>query len=328
MAADFPTLVLVPGAWHQASCYSKIAKLLQEKHGLRCVSVTLPTTGGDPAATFKDDLDAARAAIAGETSQGHDVVVVAHSYGGIVGNSAVKGFTRPKDGGGQTLAPATPASPANKEGHVVGTILIASGCNLAGMSFMDPFFGIPPPAWRVNKETGFAELVVSPRDFFYHDVPDDEAAYWVSQLRPQSLRGLFEGAEHTHAGWLDVPVWYIGTIEDRGLPVAAQRMGIGMAREMGANIEHRELKTSHSPFLSQPEKTVDIMLEAVEAFSGREMHTAPAEGRTSRDLSVVPEPRLLQPLTWLKFGLPLLFGRFMGRSILIFRGIRSFFNKA
>jgi len=193
---------------------------------------------------------------------------------------------------------------------------------------MDPFFGIPPPAWRVNKETGFAELVVSPRDFFYHDVPDEEATYWVSQLRPQSLRALYEGAEYTYAGWQDVPVWYIGTIEDRGLPVAAQRMGIGMAREMGGNIEHRELKTSHSPFLSQPEKTVDIMLEAVEAFTGKAIHTAPAEGRTSKDLSILPEARLMKPLTWFKFGLPLLFGRFIGRSILIFTGIRRFFKKA
>jgi len=37
---------------------------------------------------------------------------------------------------------------------------------------------------------------------------------------------------------------------------------------------------------------------------------------------------LMKPLTWFKFGLPLLFGRFIGRSILIFTGIRRFFKKA
>ncbi|WOO77133.1 Methylesterase 7 [Vanrija pseudolonga] len=309
--ADLPTFVLVPGAWHKATCYSKITKLLEEKYHLRCVSVTLPSTTGDPAKTFKDDLDAAREAIAGETSRGHDVIVVAHSYGGIVGNSSVQGFTGPRDG-------AT--------GRVVGIILIASGCNLPGLSFMDPLFGRPPPAWRVNSETGFADIVMSPREMFYHDVPDDEAAYWVSELQPQSLKALFEGGEFTYPGWKDVPVWYIGTIEDRGLPVAVQRMGIGMAREMGGRIEHRELQTSHSPFLSQPEQTVGIMLEALEAFTGKPVDSAPPAGQTSRDLTTVPEARLLQPLTWVKFGLPLIFGRFIGRSILIFGGIKKFFG--
>jgi hypothetical protein len=42
---------------------------------------------------------------------------------------------------------------------------------------MDPFFGRPPPAWRINKETGYAELVTPPHELFYHDVPEEEAEY-------------------------------------------------------------------------------------------------------------------------------------------------------
>ncbi|GLI79820.1 hypothetical protein PoHVEF18_008161 [Penicillium ochrochloron] len=70
---------------------------------------------------------------------------------------------------------------------------------------MDPFFGRPPPAWRVNNETGYAELVTSPRELFYHDLPEEEANYWISQLTSQSLKALFEGGEYTYAGWTDVP---------------------------------------------------------------------------------------------------------------------------
>lgn len=183
---------------------------------------------------------------------------------------------------------------------------------------MDPFLGHPPPAWRVNRETGYAELVASPREFFYHDVPDEEAEYWVSQLTSQSLKALFEGGEHTYAGWKDVPSWYIGTTEDRGIPVLAQRMGVGMAREMGGVVEHREMETSHSPFLSQPQATVDIIVEAVEAFTGSQKSEPASARRVDVPVPALPRAVLWQPSTWLKFGLPLAFGHVLGRGILVF----------
>ncbi|OQD73957.1 hypothetical protein PENDEC_c013G03228 [Penicillium decumbens] len=211
-----PTLVFIPGSWHKPTCYDKVTKLLQDQHNLKCVSITLPSTTGNPAATFKDDLDAAREAISTETTHGRNVVVVAHSYGGMVGNSAIKGFTPDPTSQNQTST-----------GYVIGLILIASGFTLSGVAFMDPFFGRPPPSWRVNNETGYAELVAPPRELFYHDLPADEAELWVSQLTTQSLKALFEGREYSYAGWRDVPAWYIGTVEDRGLPVLAQRMTVG-----------------------------------------------------------------------------------------------------
>ena len=324
-----PTLVFVPGSWHKPSCYSKITKPLQDRYNLRCVSVTLPTTAGDPAATFKDDLDAAREAISGETSNGRDVVVVAHSYGGMVANSAIKDFTTKadKDTPGPPSTPAPAAAAAR--GHAIGLILIASGFTLTGVSFMDPFLGRPPPAWRANRATGFAELVTPPRELFYHDLPADEAERWVAQLTPQSLRALFEGGEHSYAGWVDVPSWYIGTVQDRGLPVAAQRMSVGMAREMGASVVHRELPTSHSPFLSRPEETLGLVVQAVEAFTGTALEEEQApQTRTQSSLVAVPEVRLLQPITWYRFGLPMLFGRVLGRGILIFGGLRSLFRRS
>ena len=310
---DLPTLLFVPGAWHKPSCYDKITALLQEKHGLRCVSITLPSTKGDPEATFKDDIDTARAVISTETSQGRNVVVIAHSYGGMVGNSAIKGFDRPRGASSSTSTPST--------GHVIGLILIASGYTLTGLAFMDPFFGHPPPQWRVNKETGFADIVIDPKEFFYHDLPLEEAEYWTSELTTQSLKALFEGGEYAYAGWRDVPSWYIGTVEDRGLPVLAQRMTVGMAREMGGKVEHRELQTSHSPFLSQPEETTELIFEAVESFVGTSSDDRSKGGMRAGVVS--PAARLWQPVTWFKFGLPLAFGRIFGRSWLVFSWIRG-----
>ncbi|KAJ6016748.1 alpha/beta-hydrolase [Penicillium sp. IBT 35674x] len=312
--AALPTFVFVPGAWHKPVCYREIIKLLQPK--FKCVSITLPSTSGNPDASFKDDLDTAREAISSEVTSGRDVVVVAHSYGGMVANSAIKGYMRDK----------TSQTQSSTTGFVIGLILIASGFTFTGMAFMDPFFGIPPPTWRANWETGFAELVTPPREMFYHDLPQEEAEYWVSQLTPQSLKSLYEGGEHSYAGWRDVPVWYIGTVEDRGLPVLVQRTQIGMAREMDCTVEHRELRTSHSPFLSQPEATVEIMLEAVDAFTGHS-GTREASERV-KALITVAGPRLWKPLTWLKFGLPLIFGHMFGRGMLGFELGRRLWRSA
>ncbi|EPS45569.1 hypothetical protein H072_467 [Dactylellina haptotyla CBS 200.50] len=311
--SDLPTLVFVPGAWHKPLCYSKIIKILEERHGVRCVAITLPSTAGDPEATFKDDLDTTRAAISNEITQGRNVIVIAHSYGGLVGNSAIKGFARPKQADPSETSPS---------GYVVGLVLIASGFTLNGLAFMDPFFGIPPPAWRVNKETGFADLVADPRQFFYHDVPEDEVEYWVSQLTPHSLKSLFEGGEHTYAGWMDVPAWYIGTIEDQGLPVVAQRLNVGMARSMGTTVEHRELQTSHSPFLSQPEEVVEILMDAVRSVSKKPTESEQTPEPRSKRI-MIPSSRFWKPLTWFKFGLPLLFGHLIGKGILTFGWCRG-----
>jgi hypothetical protein len=130
---------------------------------------------------------------------------------------------------------------------VKALVLIVSGFTITGLAFMVPLFGIPPSFWRVNKETGFAELTTDNCELFYYDLPHEEGEYWVSQLTTQSLTALFEGGEHAYAGRKDVPTWYVGTVEDKGLPVVIQRIQVGAARGQGGVVHHMELPTSHSP---------------------------------------------------------------------------------
>ncbi|KAL5342025.1 Alpha/beta hydrolase family-domain-containing protein [Aspergillus crustosus] len=347
-----PTLLFVPGSWHKPSCYDKIITPLSEQHNLRCIAITLPSTTGDPSKTFKDDVGTARDAMTAETSQGRNVVVIAHSYGGMVGNSAIKGFTNqnPKHTPGiaisrepvdaDTDADTDTDTDTGPRGYVIGLILIASGFTLTGLTFMDPFFNHPPPFWQVNKSTGFAELTTSPRQLFYHDLDEPEANYWVSQLTPQSLKSLFEGRDVSYAGWMDVPVWYLGTSLDKGLPVLVQRMQVGMAREMkagfGSGVVHREIVSSHSPFLSRVEETVGVVLEAVDDFrrrDGQEETGLEHRGGSEREtvsaggVVVISRTELWTPSTWLRFGLPLAFGHVLGKGMRLYywvkRALRS-----
>lgn len=115
---------------------------------------------------------------------------------------------------------------------------------------------------------------------------------------------------------------YVGTLEDRGLPVAAQRMSVGMARGMGARVVHRELRTSHSPFLSQPDAVVALILEALDYFRTQD----PSMPLARVDKATVPEVRLWQPTSWFRFGLPLGLGRVMGWGVAGFLWIRKAFR--
>ena len=259
-----------------------------------------------------------------EISAGRDVVIVAHSYGGIVGGSVIKGLAAGQSGRSSSMClPATGSMSTTSGGCVSALVLIASGFSMTGVSFMAPFLNRPPPAWRINKQTGYAQLVVDPQMLFYHDVPLDESRQHVARLTDQSLKSLFEGGEYVFSGWRDVPVWYIGTAQDRGLPVLAQRMLVGMARALGGRVAHRELDSSHSPFLSQPSEVVVIILEAVtnsalHAPEGQ-ARIQPAQACACHNKRITfPAVQLFSPTTWFRYGAPLAVGYLIGWGVRIY----------
>ena len=255
------TLVFVPGAGHNAEVWNKVVALLEAQH-FKCIPVTLPSTLSNPSSTFFDDIKAVRDPIISETSQGRDVVVIVPSYGGAVGCSAVKGLTRPK----QDIASST----TETRGHVIGIVSMASGFGPSGMTFIDGLGGKLPPSWEVDEATGFAVILAPPRETFYHDLPLEEGEYWVEKITKQAARPFIhpEGREYSYAGWMDVPVWYLATTDDKALPLEAQKHMVQMAKDAGADITVRDVDSSHSPMLSKPQETVKFIEDAAAAFVG------------------------------------------------------------
>jgi pimeloyl-ACP methyl ester carboxylesterase len=251
MSSHPTSFVLVPGAWHNATTYDKVISLLSAQ-GFKSIAVSLPSTSGDKNASVKDDIEATRAAITGETTQGNDVVVVVHSYGGIVGASAMKDLTTKQN---------------ESDGLVIGFVMLASGFAQTGAAFMEGLGGMPPPFWTADAESGFATLVGDPRPVFYHDLPIEEGEMWVKRLEKQSLKALYEGGEHIYAGWKDVPVFTAITTDDRSFPPEFQRMFAQAAKDTGGDVTIREIFSSHSPMLSKPDEVVEIMIEAVKVFA-------------------------------------------------------------
>ncbi|KAH7127397.1 Alpha/beta hydrolase fold-1 [Dactylonectria macrodidyma] len=248
-----PTLVFVPGAWHLPETWDRVTSVIETQH-YKCVSVGLPTTIS-VSSNFSDDVNAVKDAIRAETTEGRDVVVVVHSYGGAVGASALKGFTPPQDG-----------SASSGTGQVIGYILVASGFMVTGVTFLHNSGGKPPPFWKEDPETGLAILLVDTRELFYHDLPEEEGNAWVAKLQKQSMKAFTEGAEDAYAGWKEVPVWFVATVEDKALPFEVQKGFVQKAKDEGGDVTLREIETSHSPMLSKPQETADVILEAVAAF--------------------------------------------------------------
>lgn len=84
-----PELLIVPGAWHGPEAFQPTTTLLV-KASYNVHGVHLASVGASPQIQFFDpDVQAIRTALEKLLSAGKDVVIVMHSYGGVVGSEAL-----------------------------------------------------------------------------------------------------------------------------------------------------------------------------------------------------------------------------------------------
>ena len=91
-----PNILIVPGAWHPSAAYHQFAEHL-EISGYPTLTATLPSVGSSSpkAATCTEDADALRGQLLSLIeSDGKDVLVLAHSYGGIPAAGAAYGLSK------------------------------------------------------------------------------------------------------------------------------------------------------------------------------------------------------------------------------------------
>ena len=111
-----------------------------------------------------------------------------------------------------------------------------------------------PNSYRQDNE--FSVLADSAQDIFYNDLPAEQRAYWFSQCsRSHSFHT--KKAKATHESWLEIPTHYLVCEDDQAIPLPQQEFMTGMVKEKGGEIQTTRFKSSHSPFLSRPEETVE-----------------------------------------------------------------------
>lgn len=226
-----PTLLFVHGAWHDPWSWSPLRKIL-ESRGWQTEAIELPTVHAPNKAdlSMSDDAGAVNSAI--NAIEG-DVVVIAHSYGGV---------------------PVTQGAGSDKVTHIV---YIAAFALDAGESLFAVTGGVQPDWWSVAGGLVTAGTPGhAPRDLFYADVPGPLADAASDRLATQSMSAFTESV--TSVAWRTTDTTYIVADDDQIVPPPAQ---VAWAERAGSAIRH--LETSHSPFLSQPEAVADIIEAAV-----------------------------------------------------------------
>ena len=90
---------------------------------------------------------------------------------------------------------------------------------------------------------------------FAADVPSRVQDQMFATQRPFSQEAF--GSPSGAPAWKTIPSWYLVASNDHAIPPATQRF---MAQRAGAHTS--EVKSSHVPQISQPDRTVDVILDA------------------------------------------------------------------
>ncbi|UHQ18802.1 alpha/beta hydrolase [Lysobacter sp. KIS68-7] len=218
-------VLLVHGGFVDGSGWQKVYNLLK-KDGYNVTIVQNPTT------SLADDVAITKRAIA---QQDGPVVLVGHSYGGVV------------------------VSEAGTDPKVQSVVYIAAFAPDTGESVQSLIANPPPGAPQppiLPPQDGFlfldrAKFAAS----FAGDVPADEANFMADSQVPWGVEAL-AGVVTTPA-WKSKPSWYLVATEDHMIPPPAQQM---MAKRAGATVV--EVPGSHAIYVSQPEAVAKLIEQA------------------------------------------------------------------
>jgi pimeloyl-ACP methyl ester carboxylesterase len=243
-ATPKPTIVLVHGAWANTASWSDVIQRLQ-KDGYTAVAPPNPlqSLNGD-AQTITDFL---------QTIPG-PIVLVGHSYGGMVisnaatGNSNVRALVYD-----DAFIPDEGESALALDSSQPGSVLGAGPPNTV-FNFV-PFAGAAP---------GDALLYVKPSVFlqgFANDLPAKQGAVLSATQAPVTFSALT-----TPSGppaWKTIPSWdLVGTI-DNAIPSSIQ---LFMANRAQARIT--EVKAGHLSMISQPHAVTQVIEDAAQSVAG------------------------------------------------------------
>lgn len=133
-ATSKPTILFVHGSWHNPNHFQPIRTLF-ESHGFPTECPLQATYNATPHSTFtlQDDVAIIQSALTKLLELGKEVIVVMHSYGGVLGSEAVLEEYGKKARGEKGL-----------EGGVTRLLYLAAFVLPVGASLTTTFGGMPP----------------------------------------------------------------------------------------------------------------------------------------------------------------------------------------
>ena len=253
MSADSPAIVLVHGAWHVPAHYETFTNLLTNA-GFEVHCPLLPTCNGvrPPNSSLIDDVNKIHSLTTSLIDRECRVLVLMHSYGGVVGTDAITSELYRSDRAKQNLP-----------GGVIGLV------------YMCAFFLQNGATVKQASKVGSADPVVvaedgtstinDPEELFYHDLLEGVAESCTFLPVPHSVKAFVEPV--TGTPWKQLPISYFYTTDDKVLWLDWQREQVAAAREQGARIHEETFQSSHSPFLKAPTEVTAAIRRAWEWFA-------------------------------------------------------------
>jgi pimeloyl-ACP methyl ester carboxylesterase len=235
-----PTIVLVHGAFADASSWNGVIERLQQQ-GWTVVAPANPLRGvaADSAylASVVNQLDG-------------PVLLAGHSYGGAVITNAATDATG-------VVGLVYVAAFAPDEGEVLGDVAASSKDSVLMTAQIQRDY----PAGR-GGETA-PEFLVDParfREVFAADLPAEQAAVLAATQRPVAA-AAFSDVSGPPA-WKSLPSWAVVATRDKA---AGSDIVRSMAQRAGADLVEGE--ASHVVMVSQPQAVTDLILKALHAVS-------------------------------------------------------------
>ncbi|MCJ1358656.1 MAG: hypothetical protein MMC33_008656 [Icmadophila ericetorum] len=256
MAQTKPTFVIVPGAFHSASCYEPLFSALRSsgyetKTGTLKSVVDASKVLGDDIAFVKEEL-----LLPLIEQEGKDVVVACHSYGGFPTSVAIAGLSKVE------------RTAKGEKGGIIGLIYICAFVPREGLALFDMIGGKWAP-WHVPKEDIGLIGFTNPHATFFADVPSALSNDVIANLDDHSMPSAQSPCPPTHYSH---PAYdhgcrvYIRTAQDAALPVFVQDM---MIEASACEWDVRRFETSHSPFLSVTGELRDVLVGCAEEWAGK-----------------------------------------------------------
>ncbi|XXG98399.1 hypothetical protein Hte_004722 [Hypoxylon texense] len=237
-----PTILLVQGSFQLPEVYRKLVSALTAE-GFPVIHPSLPSLT-DPErpdfalTTLTDDANVVQAElqrlIEGE---GKQVLVLMHSYGGLVGSEAtLEGFSWAK------------RSEQGLAGGVIHLLFLAAFILPVGQSVTGAF-GTSP---NLEEKPGGRFTIRDAARTLYGDLPAEEAEYWGSRIIDQA--NPVQTTKLTRAAYRYIPSTYIVCEDDKSMPPAFQDQ---FSKSINATVD--KISSGHSPFLSQTGKLVEMI---------------------------------------------------------------------
>lgn len=236
--AGSPTVVLVHGAFADASSWNGVIERLQAK-GVQVTAPANPLRG--------ISIDSAYIAGVLEETPG-PIVAVGHSYGGAVITNAAR---QAKNVVGLVYVAAF----ATEEGERLADAEAASKDSVPNSALVPLHY----PA--ANGGEPAVEFAIDPEKFhdaFAADLPTEETTVMAATQRPVAELAFSEPSGAP--AWKDLPSWAVVATGDKAAGADVIR---SEAERAGATIT--DVEGSHVIMVSQPQAVTDVILEAVAA---------------------------------------------------------------